>query len=259
MNSTESKSKQINAEYLFKRISAMNMSDRDKKNRLKHMTENNYKKILSYKDIHTGKRCFIIGGSPSLKLLDLSKLNNEYTFCVNRGYKLMEQGLKHSSYYVLADNHLIEEDKVMLDFPKSFCQKFFVDGSINFPDNIYDTTYFICAMKKEKFMPDLTQELVWGASTVHHAIQIAYYMGFNPIYMIGVDLDFNNISGHAYEELETEKQRQIKYSMREESVMRKAIANASEYIKEHNREIYNASPSGAVDCMPRVKYEELFQ
>lgn len=236
----------------------MNLSEKALKNRLKNMTDKNLKKILSYKNIHAGKRCFIVGGSPSLKLLDLQKLNNEYTFCVNRGYKFMEQGLMHSSYYVLADKHLVEEDLVMHDFPNNFCSEFFVEGSLNFPDTKYDTTYFTCAMKSDKFTDDLTQELTWGASVVHHAIQIAYFMGFNPIYIIGVDLDFSNISGHAYKELETEKQRQIKYSMREEKVMRKAIENATEYIKEHNREIYNASPVGAVDCMPRVKFEELF-
>jgi hypothetical protein len=44
------------------------------------------KRLRTYKDIHRGKRCFIIGNGPSLNQLDLTLLKNEYTFGMNRIY-----------------------------------------------------------------------------------------------------------------------------------------------------------------------------
>lgn len=246
-------------EYFFKRITAMRMSEQEKQNRKKHMTVENLVKIRSYKDIHRGERCFIIGGSPSLDLLDLTKLNNEYTFTVNRGYKLQEKGLKHSTYHLFADKNLVEQDKVMNDFPQDFCKKFFVNANLEFPDEKFDTTYFtISLMKAKKFTSDLTQDLTEGYTVVHHAIQIAYYMGFDKIYLIGIDIDFSNVQGHAYEEFDSEKERQISLSIKEENVMLKYIGYAADFLQSNNRKIYNASPMGAVNCMPRVKYEDLF-
>ena len=35
--------------------------------------------IKKYKDLHKGKRCFIIASGPSLRIEDLERLKNEYT------------------------------------------------------------------------------------------------------------------------------------------------------------------------------------
>ena len=43
-------------------------------------------RLQAFKDIHKGKRAFIIGNGPSLKQTDLTKLKNEFTFGLNRIY-----------------------------------------------------------------------------------------------------------------------------------------------------------------------------
>ncbi len=43
------------------------------------ITKNNYK-ILKYKNMYRGKRCFIIGNGPSLKPEDLARLKGEFTY-----------------------------------------------------------------------------------------------------------------------------------------------------------------------------------
>jgi len=238
----------------------MYLSKSELENKKKHLTNENKEKILSYKDIHKGERCFIIGASPSLAQLDLTKLNDEYTFCVNRGYKLKEKGLKHSTYYAFADKDLVENDRVMDYFPDEFCNKFFVYAGLNFPDDKYNTVYFTKSIMKNKIFTDnLTQDLTEGYSIIHHAIQIAYYMGFQEMYLAGVDLDFLNVKGHIYKEFNSEIQRQINMSVKSQSVMRKYIAYASDYIWQHGKMIYNVSPLNTIDFMPKIKYEELFK
>ena len=245
--------------YLLERINKMYLSSDELDNKKKHLTKENEQKILSLKDKYKGKRCFIIGGSPSLAQLDLTKLNNEYTFCNNRGYLLKEKGLNHSTFYVLADKNLVEKDKLMDDYESDFCSKFFVAGILNFPDHKFDTTYYDFGfIKSRSFTPDLTLMLNEGETIIYHTIQIAYYLGFSEIYIIGVDLDFTKIKGHIHKETQNEIQRQKDISIKTQHIMLEYMKYATDFIESHNRHIYNASPVGIVDCMKRVRYEELF-
>ena len=74
-----------------------------------HLTAANTDKVIALKNKYVGKRCFIVGSSPSLNLLDLTQLNNEYTFTVNRGYMLKEKGLKHSNFHVISDTNTFKD------------------------------------------------------------------------------------------------------------------------------------------------------
>jgi hypothetical protein len=47
--------------------------------------------LAGLKDAYRGKRCFIIGNGPSLKRTDLTKLQGEYTFGMNRIYLLFPE------------------------------------------------------------------------------------------------------------------------------------------------------------------------
>jgi hypothetical protein len=49
------------------------------------------RRLAALKDVHKGRRAFIIGNGPSLRQTDLSKLKNEFTFGMNRIYLLFPE------------------------------------------------------------------------------------------------------------------------------------------------------------------------
>ena len=57
------------------------------------------RRLAELKDIHKGRRAFIIGNGPSLKQTDLSKLKNEITFGMNRIYLLFDR--RHAQRHTL--------------------------------------------------------------------------------------------------------------------------------------------------------------
>ena len=69
------------------------------------------KRLAALKDIHKGKRAFIIGNGPSLKQTDLSKLKNEITFGMNRFY-LAFPDLGFTTSYICVTNDLVIEQFV---------------------------------------------------------------------------------------------------------------------------------------------------
>lgn len=246
---------------LAKRLNFLLCEPHERKYKLDNLSESNQERIQSLKNKYQGNRCFIIGSSPSLNLLDLTKLNHEYTFTVNRGYMLKEKGLLHSSFHVISDTKTFKDDGSKGELLKDFSDILFCYAGM-FPPvkmNVIYFDYILSELEKNySFQDNLEQPLIAYLSVIHFAIQIAYYLGFNEIYLLGVDLDFLNLSGHAYVETEGEKEREKSTSIINAKKMLIGLEKCTDWLKQHNVKIFNASPKGFVNCMPRVKYEELF-
>ena len=65
--------------------------------------------IKALKNIHYGKRCFIVGNGPSLKVEDLEKIQNEICFGTHRIYQIFDKTYWRPMYYCAQDYKLIQE------------------------------------------------------------------------------------------------------------------------------------------------------
>lgn len=262
------KHKNISIKELYNRLEFLEKENSnillDIKKTQKFLSYHNIEKILSLKDKYKDQKCFIIGGSPSLKQLDLSKLNNsEYkVFTVNKGYKLRELGLLHSDFHCIIDNSCYQE--VIDELSNDFFSLLFILSEIDFINYDKDVIFFDRIFYENKInMTNCYQDnLLWPlfdcATVIGTALQIATYMGFKDIYFIGVDLDFNQNIGYVYKSTKDEQDRQLTISKTTNHIMLDGLTYATKYLKAKNINLYNASPSGILDCMPRVKYDELF-
>lgn len=160
-----------------------------------------------YKGIHNGKRCFIFGNGPSLKKIDFSLFENEYTFTVNQLPKNPNFSKLKTTYHVWADENFFMLDSERIEDLEVIKTMKRVNTPGNNPKVFYKTS--ACEMI-HKF--DLDSELkigyyaqgcwenwkynnyidfsepVPGFSTVtHYCILLAVYMGFSEIYLLGCD------------------------------------------------------------------------
>lgn len=249
----------ISDEQIKNRLNLLLQTTDERNNKLKHLVEKNRQNLLSLNGQHRGKRCFIIGSSPSLKQLDLTKLNNEYTFTVNRGYMLRGQGLDHSTYHVISDLNFLKDFGEIEKSMISFSKKFLIYAGVDFPDTIEDKVFFDKNPFLSKIPDDISKPLVAGFTVIVYALQLAYFMGFSEINIIGVDLDFAINKGHAYDETSGEKKRQAEESIKNANRMLNNIRQITSQLEEANIVVQNASPSGIVNFVPRIVYEKLFE
>ena len=245
---------------LQERLNFLLCNQDERKNKLINLTIDNKRKIQSLKNKYAKETCFIIGSSPSLNLLDLTKLNNKYTFTLNRGYLLKEKGLLHSTFHAISDINILNDKNSKKELLKNYSDKLFCYAGIK--NNItIDTIYFDYIQSELKkdicFQDDLTKPLIAYQSVVHFIIQIAYYLGFNKIYLLGIDLDFKENKGHIYNETQGEKERE-NISIINAPKMLKGLELCTKWLNKNNVEIFNASPCGIVDCMPKINYKEIF-
>ena len=165
----------------------------------------NSKYITDFKDLHKGERCFIIGNGPSLNKLDLTKLKNEITFGVNSIFLNYEKMGFNPTYYTVEDSHVIKERAEAIKnisgsikFIPQYAYKIFGDRN----DFIYINT--ILDYRRYKGFPYFSTDIsrrAWVGGTVSYInLQLAYYMGFKEIYLIGFDHNYiipqsANVSG----------------------------------------------------------------
>ena len=146
------------------------------------------RRIAAFKDRHVGKRCFIIGNGPSLNQTDLSLLKNDFTFGLNRIYLLFEKLGFSVSYFVSVNEQVIEqcaEDIARVPVPKFI--GWYHRKYVRFTSDMM----FVHRRSGPRFCTDIVREGVWeGATVTYVAMQIAYYMGFRNVVLIGVDHNF---------------------------------------------------------------------
>ncbi|RXJ66669.1 hypothetical protein CRV08_12345 [Halarcobacter ebronensis] len=162
-------------------------------------TTEDKKKWTQLKDKYAGKRCFIIGNGPSLNKHDLTLLAKEYTFGVNGiFYKTEECGFK-PTFYVVEDNHVIDDNLETINiynceykfFPTRDKSKILETSNTLFFE--YEMGFFNENNKyfcKPRFSFDCEDKIFAGQTVTYTNIQLAYYMGFSEIYLIGVDFNY---------------------------------------------------------------------
>lgn len=220
-----------------------------------------YSKLLQFKDIHNGKRCFIVGTGPSLTMDDLELIKNEYSFSMNSIPLSYEDTTWRPTYYAIQDKFAYDKLKAIIresNMPYVFngiSVKWMTPimdiENIPFPLNILDHGKAI-PNHITKFSKDAYKVVYAGHSITYSAIQIAVYMGFKEIILLGVDCDYSKDVNHI-KEYTVQDDKNAAYLMRE------SYKIARKYADEHGIKILNATRNAKLDVFETVTLEEILE
>ncbi len=217
------------------------------------------KDIEKFHNIHNGKRCFIVATGPSLRQDDLRILseNKEICFGVNRVFYVDEK-LWKPQYYLFLDRAGMKQywDLIAAYNVK---EKFVGDSywrSIDYKGNMH----VIHALTghsfdiSPKFSERIERKVYAYATVTYAAIQMAVYMGFSTIYLLGVDCSYNKNNKENYFFQEQKKDVHNHYEDR----MLVAYRTAKEYADTHDIRILNASRGGSLEVFDRIDFDKIF-
>lgn len=220
------------------------------------------KDIVRFKDIHKGKRCFVIGNGPSLSYEDLECLhqNREFCFGVNRIYLAYEYTHWRPDYYVVADHIIIQNDcSKIMELPGiKFIRHFYKKIADWENEDTYEYRELSCNPEEPRISMDLFRGIYMGNTVVYDAIQIALYMGFEEIYLLGVDMTsgirYEDEGSHFYKSPDTKEN----LGRGNTPGMRKFLGYAAMAMEESGRMLRNATRGGELEEVPRVDFDSLF-
>jgi hypothetical protein len=240
-----------------------------------YLTENE-RRIASYKDIHKGERAFILGNGPSLNHCDLRLLKDEITFGVNSIFLNYETMGFHPTYYVVEDVFVAEDRASEINA---------YHGPIKFFGNYLryclsdsDNTLWLNVRFRYDDYPGFPHfsrnalRMVWTGGTVTYiCLQLAYYMGFSEVYLVGFDHSYTispNAQVSGTEIISTSDDpnhfnpnyfgKGYRWHDPKVDRMEKAYAKAKQVFESDDRKICNATVGGKLEVFERVAYLSLF-
>lgn len=228
--------------------------------------------IASLKNSHLGESCFIIGTGPSLKTEDLMTIKKTglITFAPNRIFEICDKLDWEPTYYICQDHNIIRtfEDRIrtvpsVLSFLPMEYKNIFKESKYRF-FILRERDYY---PGKPKFSRNLSYYLEQGYTVTYGAIQMAVYMGFKNIYLLGVDHNYSiyrdskgrpvRVNGQAkdYPKEMTQYMNKDTWPRIEESTM--AYEKAAEIARKLGVHIYNATRGGKLEAFERVDFDKV--
>jgi len=237
---------------------------------------------------HAGQRCFILGTGPSINKMDLTPLSKEVCIALNSFHRHVDYARLAPQYHFfsgLAVHPRIGEasgDEYMRDLARS-------TGNATLLLHAYDAQHFegagylvgrmayyflydLPATHLREWGLDATRSLYQAESVSVMALQVALYMGFSRIYLLGVDHDWvfrfaERQSTHFYEPKTCPLERTgisdwdgLTWSAMFASYHRlwTQYESLGQYAKRQGVTIVNATEGGILDVFPRSDMGSLF-
>jgi len=245
---------QVKVQNFFKELSsyARKLGYKDKK----------YLKLKDMKNKYKGKRCFVIATGPSLTIEDLELLKDEYTFGMNSICLAYDKTDWRPTFFGVQDKKVYEIIKEKLDeevitfLPGSLIGKEYVgDNVVPFPCNSYyhdfELRYDICLFSR--FSDDCYRIVYDGYSITHSLLQIAIYLGFDEIYLLGADCNY--VAGEKHHFIEHGHSDPKYLTAGERNIV--SYETVKEFAINHGIKIYNVTRGGMLDVFERKTLEEV--
>lgn len=227
-----------------------------------------YAKVKALKGKYEGKRCFIMCTGPSLTISDMEILKNEYTFGMNSIPLLYENTDFRPSFYGCIDEGVWKKLRDIIkkyDNPSTLIfvgsrqtkydklRPHWYEIPFNVSYHAYDRWFkndFWC-----KFGEDAYAGLYDMHSVTHFLIQLAVYMGFKEIYLLGADCNFPPNGQIHFKDygvpdatIDTARERNIA-----------GYEEVKRFCDAHGIKVFNSTRGGALEVFPRKDLDEVIK
>jgi len=227
----------------------------------------NVRRVEGYRGKHTGERCFIVGNGPSLRRMDLGLLRDEITFGLNRVYLAFPDWGFSTTYLVSVNDLVLEQcanDMKALELPRFItwrARRWFASDPLAL---FLDTDF----TGPENFSGEATGRLFEGFTVTYVALQLAFFMGFRQVILIGVDHNFvtqgqPNLAVVSQGDDPNHFSPQyfgagFKWQLPDLDGSERAYLLAREAYHTAGRQVLDATVDGKLTIFPKVKYSSLF-
>jgi hypothetical protein len=243
--------------------------------------ESNIKKSIPFferiKGIHTGRRGFVIGNGPSLRIGDLDLLNEDVTIASNKIYLAFDHVKWRPTYYTVADD--LVWGKIQEKIPSEILDVLIPHYLNPSPLKKCQTwrTLRFAGIEAENnprfkgidFSKNASNGLFGSCTVTYENLQLAVHLGLNPIYIIGCDhfykgenqvvkdqaLPHGNFSNHFIEGYRLPGELVNPAPL---DIMNRGYREARKFSDSTDIKIYNATRGGNLEHFIRADFESLF-
>jgi hypothetical protein len=225
-------------------------------------------KFGKFKNSYQNRRCFIIGTGPSLKIEDLEMLSNDITFASNSIFNLFHKTNWRPTFFCVSDRKYFFQNVTELNNLSGFIKFFPIDlkTQIQKLDKVFFYGRVFRIGKNYSFNRKPNFFIFDGSTVTFHMLQIAIYMGFKEIYLLGLDFNYSLMLNDKGEIVQNEN---IKDYFSDQSATRNLnipdIGGSLENFQAIRKyadltgiKVYNSTRGGKLEVFNRVNFDNIF-
>ena len=224
-----------------------------------------FNKLKGLRNKYDGKRCFIIATGPSLTVDDVLLLKDEFTIGMNNVCLLYDKVQWRANMLGVQDKWVYEKiypvlrespDNVFVssEIGREYSNsRVFNQFPLNFYYHLFDFRY--SSKLSAKFSDNAFRMVYDSYSITFSLMQIAVYMGFKELYLLGCDCNqavgkVNHFMENGHEESEDKLATSADRNIFGHVEIKK-------FCDAKGVKVFNATRGGALEVYPRVKLEEV--
>jgi len=225
------------------------------------------KRLIQFSNIHNNESCFIIGNGPSLNKMDLSLLRDYNTFGLNKIYLMFDKVDLNLNYHVAVNPLVIEQS--ITEFEKLKCPSFLAYRTAHKLARNSGNLYYLATDSQfpvqYSFYSDISKPITEGYTVTYVAMQIAFYMGFKNVFLIGIDHSFKAAGRPNEEQLmagEDQNHFDPRYFSNQQwhlpdlEASELSYHTAKFFYNRAGRQILDATIDGKLRIFPKISYEQ---
>lgn len=223
--------------------------------------------LAALRDRHRGERCFVLGNGPSLNLVDLARLRGHRTFGLNRIYLKFDEIGYQTDYLVCINRHVLRQ--FAGDFQHLASIRFLGAGCSELFDPserllLIPTVHSIGFARHP-----LTRGVHEGGTVTFVALQLAYFMGFSEVVLVGVDHRFSTKgpANRLVTAIDADPDHfdpayfgaGVRWQLPDLEASERSFRIAKEAFEADGRQIVDATVGGDLRVFPKAEFDELIR
>lgn len=214
---------------------------------------------------HRGKPMLVCGNGPSLNKTPLDKFVDIPSIGMNKIDLIFGRTVWRPSYIVCVNDLVFLQHKnrfLLNKIPTFLGWKTILYTALNKPDHFY----FLNISLSEKFSEDITQFTGSCGTVTYTALQLAYFMGANPVILVGVDHSFASAGeplsivrrkGPDTDHFDPDYFSHGQYwGLPDLELNERGYRRAKEAFEAAGRRIYDATVGGKLNVFPKISINE---
>jgi hypothetical protein len=223
-------------------------------------------RLTRFRSLHLGQRCVIVCNGPSLNRMDLRALQGEVVIGLNK----IHLGLPRLGFYpryVVAVNPLVVEQSRAALAGMSAIRFIGARAAAHLPEDAF-THHVAILTPPVVFSTDLARGLREGGTVTHAALQVAWYMGFAEVVIIGMDHRYAQtgaphetrvLSGPDLNHFSPDYFRDQAWHSPDLARSEASYAEARRVYEAAGRRILDATLDGACTVFPKADFQSLMR
>ncbi len=221
------------------------------------------RELNRFSNIHHGEDCFILGNGPSLNKIDLERLNDYHSFGLNKIFMLFGRSTFRPTYHVAVNQLVIEQSaREIEELP---CHTFLSYRHARHLIKKLEHIHYLYTGGPVMFCSEPTDEVNEGYTVTFVAMELAYFMGFKNVFLVGVDHNFvaqgapnerQLLSGEDPNHFDRGYFAGKKWDLPDLEASELSYRMAKFHFVRRGRNIYDATPGGKLQVFPKVSFED---